>query len=108
MLSLKPGPSFNRSKICRPTDSHTLLFPLLVYLEMSFFPGTVAVFSLYGEYVVHFSFRMVFLYLVTMGWIFDIIRICENSNKNEKKGQQSIRICQKQEQQTICLYKTFF
>ena len=39
---------------------------------MSFFPGAVALFSLYGEYVVRF-------FLVTTGWIFDAISICENS-----------------------------
>ena len=31
-----------------------------------------------------FSFRMVFFYLVTMGWIFDI-SLCENSKKKEKR-----------------------
>ena len=47
---------------------------------------TITVFSLYGKYVVFFSFRMiVFFYLVTTGWIFDI-SLCENSinEKNPK------------------------
>ena len=34
---------------------------------------------MYGEYVVCFSFRMVFFYLVTTGWIFDTSLLCENS-----------------------------
>ena len=58
MLSLKPRPSFNRPSICRRPDSHThvfLSFFPFVYLEVSFFPSifcAIAVFSLYGEYVV--------------------------------------------------------
>ena len=52
-----------------------------------------------------FSFRMVFFYLVTTGWIFDIISICENSIKKTPKKLGSIRICQKQEQQTTCIYR---
>ena len=50
---------------------------------MSFFPSifcTISAFSLYGlestSYVL--SFRMVFFYLVTTGWIFDISE-CEKS-----------------------------
>ena len=40
---------------------------------------TIAAFSLNGEHVVRvLSFRMVFFYLVTTGWIFDI-SFCENS-----------------------------
>ena len=39
----------------------------------------IAVFSLFGEYVVYvFPYRMVFFYLVTTGWIFDI-SLYENS-----------------------------
>ena len=59
---------------------------------MSLFPSifcTIAVFSLYGEYVVRFlSFRMVFFYLMTTGWIFDI-SLCENSNQINKEGSRS-------------------
>ena len=66
---------------------------------MSLFPSifcTISAFSLYGECVVRFSFRMVFFYLVTTGWIFDIslyyVRIqpinqnaeCEESNQKLK------------------------
>ena len=60
-----------------------ILFVLLisyfsVSLEMPFFPSIFApiivVFSFHGDYVVPglFFFRMVFCYLVTKGWIFDI------------------------------------
>ena len=53
--------SFNRPSLCRRPDSHTFFFLSffpLIYLEMSLFPSifcTIAVFSLYGEYVVRFS-----------------------------------------------------
>ena len=56
MLSLKPWP-FVQSSFDMAPDSHAcffLLFPF-VYLEVSLFPSifcTIAVFSLYGEYVV--------------------------------------------------------
>ena len=57
------------------------LFPFL-YLETSLFPSifcTIDVFSLYGEYAVRSFLPDVFFYLVTTGWIFDIISLCENS-----------------------------
>ena len=60
--------------------------PLFVYLEMSLFPSifcTIAVFSLFGEYVVRFlSFRMVFFYLGITGWIFDN-NLSEHSTINQ-------------------------
>ena len=37
----------------RPIATRVSFF-IFVYLEVSLFPGTVAVFSLYGEYVVRF------------------------------------------------------
>ena len=59
-LSLKPRPFVQRFSILRRCpDSHTrvsFFFPF-VYLEMSLFPNIfciIAVFSLYGEYVVRF------------------------------------------------------
>ena len=49
---------------------------------MSHFPSifcTIATFSLFIESTLYvFSFQMVFFYLVTTGWIFDII-LCESS-----------------------------
>ena len=55
------------------------LFPWRCRFFLSEYFCTITVFSLYVEYVVQvFSFRIVFFYLVTMGWIFDI-SLCENS-----------------------------
>ena len=49
-----------------------------------YFFCTIAIFSLYGEYVVRsFLPDGVFFYLVTTGWIFDI-SLCENSNQSIK------------------------
>ena len=62
-----------------------IVFFLFVYLEMSPFPSifcTIAVFSLNGKYVVLLLFRMVFFYIGTTGWIFDI-SLCENSTINQ-------------------------
>ena len=58
----------------------SFFFPF-VYAEMSIFPSivcTIAVFMESTSYV--FAFRMVFFYLVTKGWIFDI-SLRENSTK---------------------------
>ena len=70
------GPSFNRPSICRHPDSHTCLFFSFVCLEISPFPSifcTIALLSLFGEYVVRsFLPDGVFLPCDT-GWIFDII-----------------------------------
>ena len=49
-------------------------------------------FSLYGEYVVGFSFRVVFVYLVTTGWILDISS-SENSQTKTNKNVCSIHVC---------------
>ena len=74
------GPSFNRPSIYRRPDSHTcfFLFVIFVSLEMSLFPSffcTTAVFSLQqcmeSTPYAH-SFRLVFFYLVTTGWIIGI------------------------------------
>ena len=77
------GPSFNRPSICRRPGSHTcfVFFPPFVSLEMSLFRAffVPSPFSLCMEstpYVL--SFRMVFFYLVTTGWIIDI-SLCKNS-----------------------------
>ena len=58
-------------------------------LEMSPFPSSFVRLPFYlinsivsTSYV--FSFRMVFFYLVTTGWIFDISLSCENSNQSIK------------------------
>ena len=74
MLSLKPRPFVQSSfDMQAPRQPHMFLF---LFLEMSLFPSiflTISAFSLYGEstpYVL--SFRMVFFYLVTTGWIFYI------------------------------------
>ena len=69
-----------RSSVCMRPDSHTQLhlstsFSVFVHVAFSDYFCTITVFSLYG-YV--FSFRMVFFYLVTTGWVFDI-SLCENS-----------------------------
>ena len=83
------GHSFNRPSICRRPDSHTcfFLFVPFVSLEMSFFPIRVFFvplpFSLCMEstpYVL--SFRMVFFYLVTTGWIIDISSYKNSDIKN--------------------------
>ena len=70
--------------ICRRPDSHTFLF---LFLRCRFFRVFfVPLFPLYlvlvyciesTSYVL--SFRMVFFYLVTTGWIFGISLLCENS-----------------------------
>ena len=60
----------------------SFFFPF-VCVEMSIFPSivcTIAVFSLYGEYVVRFCLPDGVFYLVTKGWIFDI-SLRENSIK---------------------------
>ena len=70
MLTLKPRP-----------DSHTCFFRF-VYMEMSLFqsfffvPCPLSLCMESTSYVL--SFLMVFFYLVTTGWIFDI-SLCENS-----------------------------
>ena len=53
-------------------------FSFFGYVAFSELFCTISAFSLDGEYVVRSSFRMVFFYLVTTGWIFDI-SLCENS-----------------------------
>ena len=57
---------------------------ILLFLEVSLFPSivcTIFAFYLYGEYVVRscLSFRMVFFYFVTTGWVFDTSLSRENS-----------------------------
>ena len=71
--------SFHRPSIYRRPDSYTCF--LSFFLEMSLFPSifcTIAAFSLNGKYDDVLSFRMVFFYLVTTGYIFDF-SLCENS-----------------------------
>ena len=73
-LKPRPFPSFNRPSI-RRLDSHTCFFFFFpfVYLEISLFPSIFVLFPLSlcciesTSYVL--SFRMVFFYLVTTGWI---------------------------------------
>ena len=73
-----------------PIATRVSFFFPFVYFEMPLFPNmfcTIAV-SLCTEstpYVI--SFRMVFSYLVTTGWIFYISLLCENSI-NKKKSQE--------------------
>ena len=76
-----------RSSICMRSDSHTQLplpasFSVLVSLEIDaafseFFVTLPGFFCMESTPYV-FSFRMVFFYLVTTGWILDI-SLCENS-----------------------------
>ena len=51
------------------------------------FFDTISAFYLYGEYVYVLFFRMVFFlsYLVTTGWIFDVI-VCDNSINQNVSG----------------------
>ena len=83
--SLKPRPFVLSFFVMQaPRKPHVFLsfFPF-VYLEMSLFPSFFFVpFPLSlcmksTSYVI--SFRMVFFYFVTMGWIFYISLLCENS-----------------------------
>ena len=63
------------------------MFLLLGGGKMSLFPiifCTIAVFSLYGEYVVRFPLPGGVFYLVTTGWIFDI-SLRENSINRSKR-----------------------
>ena len=78
-------PMVLRYNMRAPRYPHVFLsssfFPL-IYLEMSLFPSIfctiIAVFSLYGEYVVRSFLPNIVFCLVTTGWIFDI-SLCENS-----------------------------
>ena len=84
MFSLKPQPFVQSPFKCRRPDSHTrffLSFSLLFILRCRFFrvffvplPFSLCMDS--SSYVL--SFRMVFFYLVTTDWIFDI-SLCGNS-----------------------------
>ena len=75
-----------------PIATRVFFLFIFVYLEMSLFPSIFFVplpFSLCTcmestSYVL--SFRMVFFYLVTTGWTFDIISLCENSINQSIKG----------------------
>ena len=57
------------------------LFPSILFVPLSFSPCMECI-----SYVL--SFRMVFFYLVTTGWIFDI-GFCENSTKIKNKNKVS-------------------
>ena len=95
--SLKPRPfvqsSFDMQAFPRSHVYLFLIFSLFVYLEMSLFPNiffvpfplSVCIGS--TSYVLYF--RMVFFYLVTTGWIFDI-SLCENAiiQKNKIHGER--------------------
>ena len=70
-----------------PTATRVFFFFLfVVLLEMMSLSSSIfciiAVFSLYGEYVVRFSLPDGVFYLVTTGCIF-YISLCENSIKNK-------------------------
>ena len=89
MISLKPRPfvqsSFGKQASRYPPVFFLLFFPPFVFLEMSLFPSFFLdhfpfLFVWSTSYVL--SFRMVFFYLVTTEWIFDI-SLCENSIKNQ-------------------------
>ena len=59
---LSRGPSFNRSPKCRSPDSHTCFFFYFgLFGDVAFSVAVCSLYCLlYGEYVVRFSFRMVF------------------------------------------------
>ena len=95
LLSRKPRPFvqsfFVLRYACAPTATSsyltTVCAPSFVSLEVSRFPSIVVPlsFSLYMESTSYvFSFRMVFFYLVTTGWIFDINLLCEDSINRSK------------------------
>ena len=68
-------------------------FFLFLWREVTFYEyfRTITVFSLYGEYVVRFPFRMVVFYLVTTGcWMFYICFFCEIST-NQSINHSSIK-----------------
>ena len=92
LLSLKPRPFVRSSLVlryaCAPTATHSLpnnclpasffvfVSSFFVCLEMSLFPSILVLlpFSLCLERTSYvFPSRMVFFYLATTGWIFDII-----------------------------------
>ena len=71
------GPSFNCPSICRGPDSHSVFFffSLFFFWRCRFFRvfSVPLPFSLCTESMPYvLSFRMVFFYLVTTGWIIDI------------------------------------
>ena len=88
--ALKPRPFVQsffvlRSSICmRPDSRITHVSTFSPFLEMPLFPSIfvpLLFLSLYKQSTLHvFPFRMVFFYLATTGWIFDIISVllCEN------------------------------
>ena len=82
------GPSFNRPSICRRPDSHTYFFLFSFYLFgdvafSEFFFAPLPFFSLYESTSYVRSFRMMFFYLVTTGWIF-YTSLCKNSKTNQR------------------------
>ena len=79
MLSLKPWPSVQSSfDMQAPRKPHVFFFfediAFSGYFFVPLFPLSLCMES--TSYVL--SFRMVFFYLVTTDWIFDIL-LCENS-----------------------------
>ena len=88
------GPSFNRPSICKRPDSHVcfFLFFLLFIWRCHFFrvffvpPCSLCVES--TSYVL--SFRMIFFYLVTTDWGFDII-FCVRIQSINKKNVHFLR-----------------
>ena len=57
--------------------SLTLIYLYIIYIYIY---CTISAFPLYGEHVVRsFLPDGIFFYIVTTGWIFDIILLCENS-----------------------------
>ena len=99
ILSLKPRPFVQSSVPIATRLSFFLSFCLFfVYLEKtSLFPSTfffyhfrflfVWTIEYCTSYVISFRMMMVFFYLVTTGWIFDVSLLCENSINQSIKYQ---------------------
>ena len=78
------------------------LFSDVVFSE--FFFGTISAFCLYREYVVHvLSFRMVFFYLVTTGWILTSACVRMQSIKKTNSMERSGSSLTERKVEVICI-----
>ena len=97
MLSLKPRPFVQSSfDMATPIATHVSFFFFLSFIwrcrffRVFFVPLPFSLCMESTSYVL--SFRMVFFYLVTTGWIFDI-SLCENSIITKKKMATTVQLC---------------